>query len=111
MNEKHDHRLDQACDSARIITQRRRLIKRQLNGRKTGKAAIIRLIVFTVLFILSWFLQYVLSAMIGYDSFGYKMFYYWGYWGVVLMLALISAVLLFEVIRTVRWVVLSRKFV
>ena len=91
-----------------IATQRKRFAKKGLTGKGITTGSVIKATIFLALFVLSWFLPYGLSALIGYTSFGYKMFYFWGYWSVILMLVMLSVVFLFAFIRSVRGVLLRR---
>ena len=91
-----------------IATQRKKFTKKGLTGKGISTGSVIKAAIFLALFVLSWFLPYGLSALIGYTSFGYKMFYFWGYWSVILMLVMLSVVFLFAFIRSVRGVLLRR---
>ena len=91
-----------------FVNQRKRFEKKRLIGSGISVKPVIGVIVWIVLFILSWFLQYGLSSLIGYQSFGYKMYYFWGYWSVIVMLVMLSVIFLLAAVRRIRGLLLRK---
>lgn len=94
-----------------FVTQKKRYEKKGIAGAGIKVRAVIRTVIHTVFFLLSWFFPYAMSSAIGYTSFGYKEFYFWGYWVTIVMFVMISIVLLIAALRSIRGLVLrtSRK--
>ena len=83
------------------ITQKKRIAKKSPDASKAKGRMIAKLVILIPLLALSIILPYIAGFMVGYDTFFYKMFLYWGTWSMILMCILMAVTFLLLIILSI----------